>query len=87
VKNRNRTSFVGTVERIWKPQLGYNFSDVAECKRFLNQFASDHNFDPLIPQNWYPISRKQILDKVKYQGESRGESETIVMFDLRGAVD
>jgi len=28
---------------------------------FFVEFADNHNFDPLFPENWYPITQRQLL--------------------------
>lgn len=30
-------------------------------RKFFDKFAQDNQFDPLIPDNWYPITRRQII--------------------------
>lgn len=42
---------------------GFEESDLAAERRFFNEFANDRNFDPLVPLNWYPIVRDEILSK------------------------
>lgn len=52
------------VERIWKPKVGYKWSELRDRLMFLSDFAKDCNFDPLIPENWYSVSSKAIIEKV-----------------------
>jgi hypothetical protein len=35
--------------------------DTHNRKAFFLEFAKSKNFDPLLPENWYAISRKEIL--------------------------
>eukprot|EP00026_Physarum_polycephalum_P000503 Phypoly_transcript_00504.p2 GENE.Phypoly_transcript_00504~~Phypoly_transcript_00504.p2 ORF type:complete len:477 (+),score=71.61 Phypoly_transcript_00504:1867-3297(+) len=38
------------------------FFDMKNRRKFFEDFAREYKFDPLIPENWYQQSRKQILD-------------------------
>lgn len=38
------------------------WDDVAHRKQFFDEFAKTHNFDPLVPHEWYAISEQQIRD-------------------------
>eukprot|EP00026_Physarum_polycephalum_P003660 Phypoly_transcript_03673.p1 GENE.Phypoly_transcript_03673~~Phypoly_transcript_03673.p1 ORF type:complete len:675 (+),score=95.36 Phypoly_transcript_03673:213-2237(+) len=37
-----------------------HWQNVQNRKRFFDDFARDHKFDPLSPENWYPITSDQI---------------------------
>lgn len=51
------------------------FSDqvnTRDAKRFFSNFAQDSGFDPLFPENWYPMSSEQIYArKVLYKKRDR----------------
>ncbi len=36
-------------------------------RNFLIEFASQHNFDPLVPENWKNIHDKDICDKQVFE--------------------
>lgn len=37
------------------------FKDLERRKNFFDSFAIYQGFDPLIPENWYPIRSNQIM--------------------------
>ena len=38
--------------------------NIARSRRlFFDEYASEHDFDPLIPKNWYAQSRREIMHK------------------------
>lgn len=39
----------------------YYHQDPQYRKRFFESFAKDNEFDPLVAENWYNITKKQIL--------------------------
>lgn len=45
------------------PAAGY-WKDPTNVKRFFDDFAARKEFDPLVPENWYPIQRKPIEQAV-----------------------
>ena len=52
-------------KRIWKPPVIMNDWTVSGSHRkFFDNYASENNFDPLNPDNWYKVERKDIMEKV-----------------------
>lgn len=41
-----------------------NYWDTATIKQFFDDFARRRHFDPLIPENWYPITKSVFISKV-----------------------
>lgn len=37
--------------------------DVQNCRTFFDEYAREHSFDPLDPENWYSMNLKQLLEK------------------------
>jgi hypothetical protein len=49
------------VESSTRHPFGYWTSNAAEnTRRFFDEFAKARNLDPLIPDNWYNVTKKQI---------------------------
>lgn len=42
------------IENYWK--------DEPRRRQFFERFAKRHGFDPLVPENWYKISRKEVAE-------------------------
>lgn len=40
--------------------VGGHWGEVKNRKKFFDDFASDRNFDPLISENWYSITTKDV---------------------------
>ena len=53
-------TFAAKPHRHWTAKKGKNM------RRFFEDFAKRHNFDPLAPENWYSISRMTILEEKVY---------------------
>jgi hypothetical protein len=52
-------------ERVWKPQLAVNDWTKPENRRKrMEDFAKEKGFDPLIPENWYSVERKDFVKEV-----------------------
>ena len=43
----------------------------ANRKKFFDDFARDHNFDPLVPRNWYSVTSDQIKAARVRKGRGR----------------
>ena len=52
------------------------------CKRFLDDFAASQGFDPLLPQNWYPISTNQVLKSKVSTRQNISITSTLIYIDL-----
>eukprot|EP00026_Physarum_polycephalum_P003134 Phypoly_transcript_03143.p1 GENE.Phypoly_transcript_03143~~Phypoly_transcript_03143.p1 ORF type:complete len:818 (+),score=151.04 Phypoly_transcript_03143:58-2511(+) len=53
-------------ERVWKPPSKYmHWKDPKTHKEIFDKFAANQNFDPLIPENWYPIQASKFNAEVK----------------------
>src|SRR5271163_4191578 len=53
------------VERVWKPQIQANdWTQRESHRKFMENFARDKGFDPLIPKNWYSFKRTDIAKEV-----------------------
>eukprot|EP00026_Physarum_polycephalum_P001669 Phypoly_transcript_01671.p1 GENE.Phypoly_transcript_01671~~Phypoly_transcript_01671.p1 ORF type:complete len:1064 (+),score=159.93 Phypoly_transcript_01671:260-3193(+) len=51
-------------KRIWKPPVILNdWSVSGSHRKFFDNYASENNFDPLVPENWYKVERKDIMEK------------------------
>lgn len=49
--------------RVWRPELsgGYRgWKDMNNQREFFDSFAAERNFDPLIPENWYSFTKRDI---------------------------
>lgn len=46
------TFHAAKMKSVWK--------DPIVIRKYLEQYAADHKFDPLIPENWYPLSQDEI---------------------------
>eukprot|EP00026_Physarum_polycephalum_P000781 Phypoly_transcript_00782.p1 GENE.Phypoly_transcript_00782~~Phypoly_transcript_00782.p1 ORF type:complete len:944 (+),score=105.33 Phypoly_transcript_00782:1215-4046(+) len=50
------------VERVWKPQVLTNdWTQQESHRKFMESFARENGFDPLIPENWYSVERSDIV--------------------------
>ena len=45
------------------------FLDKANRRRFLDEYATEKRFDPLVPENWYGVQRDDVIKKVFWEGE------------------
>jgi len=53
---------IGFDKRKFHQKLPRNhWSDIANRRKFFEQFAKKRKFDPLIPRNWYSVSKENIL--------------------------
>ena len=69
------------------PLKGGFWAEQANRKAFLDEFAKDKGFDPLIPANWYLIKRQQLLKKKvnrkeKTKQENKERRDIIVFYGL-----
>eukprot|EP00026_Physarum_polycephalum_P002368 Phypoly_transcript_02374.p1 GENE.Phypoly_transcript_02374~~Phypoly_transcript_02374.p1 ORF type:complete len:856 (+),score=113.95 Phypoly_transcript_02374:207-2774(+) len=48
-----------------KPQNHWTTKEGVNSRKFLEQYAKSRNFDPLVPENWYKVQKKDFL---KLQG-------------------
>eukprot|EP00026_Physarum_polycephalum_P002917 Phypoly_transcript_02926.p1 GENE.Phypoly_transcript_02926~~Phypoly_transcript_02926.p1 ORF type:complete len:773 (+),score=149.17 Phypoly_transcript_02926:98-2416(+) len=46
---------------IWKPASVHNWTDKESRRKFFDDIAKQHKFDPLNPENWYILDSKEIL--------------------------
>lgn len=46
---------------IYASMLGNYWWDITNRRTFFENFANTHNFDPLVPNNWYTASFGQVL--------------------------
>ena len=51
--------------------------EVGNRRKFFEKFAAKHDFDPLISDNWYPITKQMIITKViqDYKNEKKKRKE------------
>lgn len=43
--------------------MGYWYSKKENnVRRFFEEYAQSNGFDPLVPDNWYSVSRQSVLD-------------------------
>lgn len=61
-------------------------TDSAKYREYLELYAKVHKFDPLIPDNWYPITNKQIRE-FKVCSEHTKEKLTIRFQSLRPVLE
>lgn len=55
----------GEHTRIWKPPIQVNdWTEVANQRKFFDNFAKENNFDPLNPDNWYKVERRDVFEQV-----------------------
>lgn len=43
-------------------KLGNHWADANNRKEFFDNFAKEHDFDPLVPENWYQITTKEMRE-------------------------
>lgn len=65
----NFPSFWGSLinidaERVWKPVKQNYWTDPKSHKAFFDKIAKEKKFDPLIAENWYKITLKDINNEV-----------------------
>lgn len=44
-----------------------DWSETSNHKRFFDDFAAEHNFDPLVASNWYKQKRRAVVQKVRLE--------------------
>lgn len=51
-------------KKMWRPDMTQHWSDKETCRKFLDKWAKSQSFNPLIPENWYPILGRELLQSV-----------------------
>jgi hypothetical protein len=68
LQRANVAPYLGEHKRIWKPPIVLNdWSEISNQRKFFDNFAKEHGFDPLVPENWYDVERKDIFMKVYWK--------------------
>eukprot|EP00026_Physarum_polycephalum_P001510 Phypoly_transcript_01512.p1 GENE.Phypoly_transcript_01512~~Phypoly_transcript_01512.p1 ORF type:complete len:1104 (+),score=195.39 Phypoly_transcript_01512:246-3314(+) len=50
-------------KKIWGLQTQGDWTELSSRRAFFDEFARENHFDPLIPENWYKITKEDILEK------------------------
>jgi hypothetical protein len=50
-----------------QPHGHWTVDDGENCRQFFEDFAKKMNFEPLVPENWYPITLQRVLQEKVYK--------------------
>jgi hypothetical protein len=53
-------STITTLPDLSKIQSRSKWKDLSQRRKFFDQYAESKNFDPLIAENWYPVSFRDL---------------------------